>query len=156
MKISPVSNNNQNYNVSFGKFADKNAKKVVRKALTINDTFMQSVYDTYFKRIEECDFFEAYTDKKSGKVKGRFTDEFVKSNADNLVITRRINSIKEYGEMDDLSNTNLTKSIAGDIQDIADIAKGVDLSKKCLSKKPHGDASDEDDTRNRMFSGLYW
>lgn len=154
MRVSPINSYNQTNALAFGRFADKNARKVVREALRINDKFMQSVYDSYFKEIENCDFFEAYTDKATGKVKGRFTDEFVKSNANNRIITRRIASLKEYGEMDDLSNTNLAKSIAGELQDLEDIIKGEDLSLRARSSRPHGDAREEERAREDFLNNL--
>ena len=154
MRVSPVNNYNQNNNLAFGKFADKNTKRVVREALTTNDAFMQSMDDFDFKTIEDCDFFEAYTDKKSGKVKGRFTDEFVKSNANNRPIIRAINSLKKYGEMDDLSNINSIGSIASELRAFTDILNGIDPSERCRSSKPFGDARDEERAREEFLNNL--
>lgn len=69
MRVSPVNNYGQTNNVAFGRFADENARKVVKKALATDDWVMKPVYDSWFKRIEDDENFTAYTDKKSGKVK---------------------------------------------------------------------------------------
>ncbi len=143
MRIFSVSPNyNQANNVAFGKFADENAREKVRKALTkdINDEVMQPVYDSWFERIEKCDFFEAYTDNEDNIVKGRFTDEFVKSNADNKQITRRIDFLKRNKILDDLSKFYNAKVVASDIRNLVAILNGVDLSERWRSKNPRGDA----------------
>ncbi len=161
MRISGVfANYSKNNKVNFGRFADDNAREVVRDALTIKDKakkdeFTQSMYDYYFDTIENCDFFEAYTDKKDeNTVKGRFTDEFLKSNADNKRITRRINFLKEYGGIDDLSNINHVKSIASNIRDLVDILNGIDLSLRARSSNPYGDARDEEQAREDFLNNL--
>ena len=56
MRISGISPNfNQNRNVNFGRFADDNAKNVVREALTAeaDESYMQPVYNAWFKRIDK-------------------------------------------------------------------------------------------------------
>ena len=118
MRINGISLNlGQRNNVNFGRFADENARKVVREALTAegNLSCMQPCYDGWFKRIEDCDFFEAYT-AEDGTVKGKFDDEFVKQNtADTTVYKQRaikgkIEVLEQYGELDDLSKLEKCRS----------------------------------------------
>lgn len=153
MKISPVSN--QTNNITFGKFADKNARQVVKQALSTDDWVMKPVYDSWFKRIEDCDFFEAYTDEKDkNTVKGRFTDEFVKSNAGNRNITRDIDSLKRNGILNDLSIFDNADVVANSIPDFIDMLKGVNLSEKWRSKNPHGDAREEERAKEEFLNNL--
>lgn len=159
MRVSPVINYSKNNKVNFGRFADDNAREVVRDALTIKDKtkkdeFTQSMYDYDFKRIDDCDFFVAYTDKVTGKVKGKFTDKFVKSNANNRPITRAINTLKEYGELEDLSNIRHIASVADEIRAFTDMLNGIDPSEKCRSSNPYGDARDEEQAREDFLNNL--
>ncbi len=141
MRIFSVSPNyNQANNVAFGKFADENARKVVQKALKTDDEDTQLMHNSWFDRIEKCDFFEAYTDKEDNIVKGRFTDEFVRSNADNKQITSRLEDIEIFGILDDLSILRNVRGIANFLRDFINILNGVDLSVRTLSKNPRGDA----------------
>ena len=89
MRINNISQNNFNYNkvnnVSFGRHVDDNAAKVVHDAVedakTKNpDPVVHSMYDSWVERMEKDKNFLYYTDKESGKVKGRFDKEFVKEN----------------------------------------------------------------------------
>lgn len=154
MRISSVNNYNQTHALAFGKFADKNARNVIKEALLINDPIMKPIYDSWFKRIEDCDFFEAYTDEETNKVKGRFTDEFIKSHADNKVIIRRIGTFKQYGNMEDLSTTYSAKNVASELSDIEELANGVDLSLRCRSEKPFGDAREDEWAREEFLNNL--
>ncbi len=153
MRVSPVSNYRKN-NVAFGKFADENARTTVKKALTTNDRVMKPIYESWFERIEKCDFFEAYTDKKDGIVKGRFTDEFIRNNGDNKRIIRRIDSLKRNHILDDLSNFDNADVIANSIPRFKDIVKGIDLSEKHLLKNPYEDAGPEEQRRQEMLDNL--
>ena len=133
MRILSISPNfNQNRNVNFGRFADENARRVVKQALTADpeEDYMQPVYNGYFKRIEECPYFEAYT-SDSGTVKGRFDDEFVRS-ADRK-ITRHIEFLKRHGALEDLSQFDNAEEVASDLEEINDILNGVDPLAKYLS-----------------------
>ena len=83
MRIFSVPQNyNKANNVSFGWFVDDNARDAVYDAVKVEgtDPDTQRIYTSWAKSIEKCDFFEVYTDKESGKVKGRFDKEFVKEN----------------------------------------------------------------------------
>ena len=83
MRIFSVPQNyNKANNVSFGWFVDDNAMDAVYDAVKVEgtDPDTQRIYTSWAKSIEKCDFFEVYTDKESGKVKGRFDKEFVKEN----------------------------------------------------------------------------
>ena len=83
MRIFSVPQNyNKANNVSFGWFVDDNARDAVYDAVKVEgtDPDTQRIYTSLAKSIEKCDFFEVYTDKESGKVKGRFDKEFVKEN----------------------------------------------------------------------------
>ncbi len=154
MRILSVSTNfSQNRNVNFGRFADSNAKRVVREALTAepDQDYMQPVYDSYFKRIEEDKNFEAYT-SKNGTVKGRFDDEFVK-NA-NVKITRSIEFLTRHKILDDLSVMKNLKTIADNLSDIKKILAGVNLADEVRSKNPHGDAREEEAERQARIDNL--
>ncbi len=153
MRVSPVSNYRKN-NVAFGKFADENARTTVKKALTTNDRVMKPIYESWFERIEKCDFFEAYTDKKDGTVKGRFTDEFIKNNGDDRNIRRDIESLKRNHILDDLSNFDNADVIANSIPDFENMVKGIDLSKKWRSKNPYEDARAEEQRKQEMLDNL--
>lgn len=153
MRVSPVSNYRKN-NVAFGKFADENARTTVKKALTTNDRVMKPTYDSWFGIIEKCDFFEAYTDKKDGIVKGRFTDEFIKNNGDDRNIRRDIESLKRNHILDDLSNFDNADVIANSIPDFENMVKGIDLSKKWRSKNPYEDARAEEQRKQEMLDNL--
>ncbi len=155
MRVSPVINYSKNNKVNFGRFADDNAREVVKKALATDDKVMKPVYNSWFKRIEECDFFEAYTDEEDNNtVKGRFTDEFVKRNANNKNIIRDIDSLKRNGILDDLSKFMNAKVVANNIPDFVDMLKGVDLSKKWLSENPYGDARIAERAREDFLNNL--
>ena len=80
--FSVLQNYNKANNVSFGWFVDDNARDAVYDAVKVEgtDPDTQRIYTSWAKSIEKCDFFEVYTDKESGKVKGRFDKEFVKEN----------------------------------------------------------------------------
>lgn len=128
----------QKNNINFGKFADDNAREVVRKALHTEDPAMKPVYDSWFKRIEDDENFIAYTDEESGKVKGRFDDEFVKNNSDTSVysqraITNTIARLKKRGNLDDLSVFKNLNAIVIRISDFPDLLKGVNLTDKLRS-----------------------
>ena len=132
MRILSISPNfNQNRNVNFGRFADENARRVVKQALTTEaPDYFQFCSNRYFKRIEECPYFEAYT-SDSGTVKGRFDDEFVRS-ADRK-ITRHIEFLKRHGALEDLSQFDNAEEVASDLEEINDILNGVDPLAKYLS-----------------------
>ncbi len=156
MRISGVfANYSKNNKVNFGRFADDNAREVVKKALATDDKVMKPVYNSWFKRIEECDFFEAYTDEEDNNtVKGRFTDEFVSSNADNKQIsrqiTRKVDFLKRHGVLNDLSTFDNAETMAMEIWDFEELRKGIDVADKRVklmmemankSKKPENYAA---------------
>ncbi len=150
MRVSPVSNYRKN-NVAFGKFADENARTTVKKALTTNDRVMKPTYESWFERIEKCDFFEAYTDKNSGEVKGEFNDEFVKNNDD---IAFYVKVLKKWGTLDNLSIFSNLKVIADQLFTFQRILKGEDIYKELYSKNPHGDLRDEEQISQEKLNGL--
>lgn len=160
MRVSPINNYNQNSIIAFGKFADENARRVVKKTLTTNDSVMQPVYDSWFKRIEDDENFIAYTDKKSGKVKGKFDDEFVKENAkDNdtyahRFITNSIEGLKRRGNLNDMSSFRNLKMIANHLSDFQEALKGINLADQCRSSKPFGDAREEERQREEFLNNL--
>ena len=153
MRVSPVSNYRKN-NVAFGKFADENARTTVKKALTTNDRVMKPTYDSWFGIIEKCDFFEAYTDKKDGIVKGRFTDEFIKNNGEDKDIRREIDFLKKNHVLDDLSTFYHASTISDEIPYFENMVKGIDLSEKLRSKNPYEDARAEEQRKQEMLDGL--
>ena len=164
MRILGISLNlGQRNNVNFGRFADENARKVVREALTEKDpsyvASMQPCYDGAFKRIEDCDFFEAYT-AEDETVKGKFDDEFVKQNtADTTVYKQRaikgkIEVLEQYGELDDLSKLENAEEVADYIGDIYKLLAGEDLSLRWHSENPHGDRSASEARSREMLEGL--
>ena len=57
MRVSPVINYCKNNKVNFGRFADDNAREVVKKALATDDKVMKSAYNSWFERIKKCDLF---------------------------------------------------------------------------------------------------
>ncbi len=159
MRVSPVNNYGQTNNVAFGRFADENARKVVKKALATDDWVMKPVYDSWFKRIEDDENFTAYTDKKSGKVKGKFDDEFVRNNSDASIYSQRvikngIERLKKFGALDDLSIFGNVEDIANYLWNFQEVLKGVDLSEKWRSKKPHGDARVEEKAKEDFLNNL--
>ncbi len=164
MRILGISLNlGQRNNVNFGRFADENARKVVREALTEKDpsyvASMQPCYDGAFKRIEDCDFFEAYT-AEDETVKGKFDDEFVKQNtADTTIYKQRaikgkIERAAKYGLLDDLSKLDNAKELADFLWDIKQLLAGVDLSERWRSENPHGDRSASEARSREMLEGL--
>lgn len=155
MRILSVSPNfSQNANVNFGRFADKNARKVVRKALTAkpDQDYMQPVYDSWFKKIDKCNYFEAYT-SNNGTVKGRFVDEFVRS-ADGKKAKFDIDWLKEQGALEDLSEFGNIDNVVSAIDDIDDVLKGINPADKWLSDKPHGDSRAEEAERQARIDNL--
>ena len=139
--------------LSFGKFKDDNAREVVREALA-SSYLDKDMQDSLFKIIKECDFFEAYTDKKDNTVKGRFADKFVKSNADNKHIKRHMDSLKRNGILNNLSIFDNVDVIAKFIPDFEDMVKGIDISQRYLSKNPHGDARIEEKAKEDFLNNL--
>lgn len=163
MRILGISPNfNQNRNVNFGRFAkgDENARRVVKEALSTDDFIMKPVYDSWFERIEDDENFIAYTDKKSGKVKGKFDDEFVKENTkDNVTyahrfITSGIEGLKRRGNLDDLSILKNLRIIANHLSDFEEALKGINLADSCRSSKPYGDAREEERAREEFLNNL--
>lgn len=162
MRVSPVNNNYGQNKVNFGRFAkgDENARNVVRETLTADDKDTQLLYNSWFKRIEDDENFIAYTDKKSGKVKGKFDNEFVKENAkDNSTyahrfITSGIEGLKRRGNLDDLSIMKNLRMIANHLSDFQEALKGVNLADSCRSKNPYGDARDEERVREDFLNNL--
>ena len=149
MRINNISQNNFNYNkvnnVSFGRHVDDNAAKVVHDAVedakTKNpDPVVHSMYDSWVERMEKDKNFLYYTDKESGKVKGKFNKEFVESNSDTTiysqrVITNGINRLKRYGSLDDLSILGNIEDVARKLRNYQKVLKGIDLAeerRKCL------------------------
>ena len=140
MRILSISPNfNQNRNVNFGRFADENARRVVKQALTADpeEDYMQPVYNGYFKRIEECPYFEAYT-SDSGTVKGRFDDEFVRKNSDDGYLMYLTDSIKEEGHLSNLSV----------VRNINNIVNCLHLINKALAGIGPERSSDGESTEN--------
>lgn len=143
MRIFSVPQNyNKANNVSFGWFVDDNARDAVYDAVKVEgtDPDTQRIYTSWAKSIEKCDFFEVYTDKESGKVKGKFNKEFVESNSDTTiysqrVITNGINRLKRYGSLDDLSILGNIEDVARQLRNFQKVLKGIDLAeerRKCL------------------------
>lgn len=130
MRINGISLNlGQRNNVNFGRFADENARKVVREALTTEaPDWAQFRGDYYFKRIEDCKFFEAYT-ADDGTVKGKFDDEFVKSEGGKKA-GYIIETIHRHKTLDNLSTFDNADDIADRLRDIYKILSGIDLAEE--------------------------
>lgn len=129
MRINSISPRNLN----FKRFLDDNARQVVKQALVPPpEKEYKGLYSyPYFKRIEECQYLDVYTDT-DGKVKGKFGDEFVK-NADKD-ITFYINDLKRGKHLEDLSNFDATEETALCIKDIDDLLAGIDPIDKMRSQ----------------------
>lgn len=159
MRISGISPNfNQNRNVNFGRFAkgDDNARDVVRETLTAkpDESYMQPAYNAWFKRIENDKNFIAYT-SKSGTVKGKFDDEFVRRNKDNKYLMLRINMLKKQGHLEEnINELKRLETIASDLKDINDVVNGISVSDKHRSKNPHGDATKKEAERQARIDNL--
>ncbi|MCX4274936.1 MAG: hypothetical protein OSJ27_04030 [Candidatus Gastranaerophilales bacterium] len=156
MRISGISPNfNQNRNVNFGRFADDNAKNVVREALTAeaDESYMQPVYNAWFKRIDKDKNFIVYT-SENDTVKGKFDDEFVRRNSDNKYLMLRIELLKRGGTLEDLSKFNNVKEVASDLEDINDVINGINVADKHRSKDPYGDATAKEAERQARIDNL--
>ena len=133
MRILGISPNfNQNRNVNFGWFRDDNARKVVKETLTTKaPDYLKFCSDTYFERIESCDYFEAYT-SESGTVKGKFDDEFVRSNGGKQA-EAYAKWIQKDGTLENLETFDNIEDVASTISKIDDIFEGIDPADKHCS-----------------------
>ena len=144
MRVSPVSNYVQKNKLSFGRFQDENAKSVVKKTLTapLDEKYMQRAYNDWFKTIDSDENFIAYT-SKSGTVKGKFDDEFMKSNKDDDYLMYLADSLKEEGHLDDLSVLRNIENIKDGLNTINDVLDGINVADKHRSKDPYGDETEK-------------
>ena len=143
MRVLPV---NLRTNLSFGKFRDDNAREVVKNAFQAKPSmsYMQDIYDSWFQKIDECDYFEGYTEEKTRTVKGEFNNEFLKENKKNDYIMFLVNSLKEAGRLDNLSLLINVKDIHSTIKIINEVLAGINPADKVRSKNPHGDSRAEE------------
>ncbi len=141
MRINSISNFNYNQrrNINFGKFMDDNARKVVKQALTDDYDATQWCYDGYFREIDECEYIEVYTDK-DGIVKGRFSDEFTRSE-DYKKVEFDINLLNSWKTLEDLSTTDNAEDLAMRIESMDKSLKGEDSTENKASdnSKLYGD-----------------
>lgn len=141
--VSPVGfNHAQNKNVSFGKFRDENAREKVKEVLTIKDPIqarvMQPVYDSYFERIDKCEYADVYTDENN-KISVYYDDEFVKENDIDFLVER------SYGHTKDLSTFNDVENLAMDIGSIDNVVNPQPKSPEQLEKeRKQKEASDRE------------
>ena len=141
MRVLPV---NLRTNLSFGKFRDDNAREVVENAFQAKPSmsYMQDIYDSWFQKIDECDYFEGYTEEKTGVVKGKFNDEFIKSGGEDLKFYTDM--LKKRGFLDNLSIFRNVENIAKWLPKLEKVSLGIDLTDELRSKNPHGDSRAEE------------
>ncbi len=142
MRISPINNfNNYNRNVSFGMFAKEDSEyteAAVRGGLASGYLDKEDQQD-YFETIKDDENFIVYKDKETGKVRGRFSDEFVKNNANDRQITGIIAGLERRHNLDDLSVFKNTDWVVERLWDIKKVLQGVNLVEEQLKYQQIGE-----------------
>ena len=141
MRISPINIYKNTNNLSFGKYRDANAKRVVEKTIeSARDSYPDCLLDYYKDLIENSDYFEAYT-SSNGVVKGRIDHSIAEKSPS---IPWHLEYLEEYKVMNDLSDRPSTLTIARQIEDMDELIAG----KICEEKT--GEEYDEDDYNREM------
>ncbi len=127
MRISPINNFNHysryNRNISFGVYRkdDDNARRVTRQTLE-NSYLDKEDVEYYIETLENEKHFEIFTDEKTAKVKCQTDGEYEK----NEKAASYINSMKDDGIFDDLSELGNIKILVRCMENCQEILDGND------------------------------